>query len=669
MIILFFFLSFWLGLAFRYAIWLCLAISLVFLFFVFKRLHLKMMLICAGIILSGVSFSFVSFSYTKNQYDGIVYQAKDNYFLLNSGGERLYVYQKGHSYDIGDILSITGTKEDLSFNTIESSFDFKDYLNKRGIYHALKVNKINVKFHNFIRINQRRDKLLSQFDEEERSIVGAILFSYGEDSDLSNDLKELHLARFLSASGLYVSIFVSIFDFLFSLFMKDKYAELVTIGIIGLYTIFTFPRFSILKIFLLIVIKWINKYLLKKKFSYLTILSSFGIFCLLINRYLAVQDSFILGFSIPLISYLTRSLGGKKKIKPKIYRYLLIYLFFIPFEAHYYNKIVILSLPMQIIASPLFLLIGFISLLCFFYIPLYQVDKFLIDILKWFVSFIKYASFGFLLPDFPEIIYFIYYLTYFIYTYYLMIGFTPIHRFLMIGKIAFLIIYALPINNMISAEVSFVNVGQGDCTLVRYHQHTTLIDTGGLTSMDVATSSLIPYLKKKRIYQIDAVLISHYDYDHYGALESLKKHYQVNAIYDYASSFPVKVDQLTFYNYNYYAREGAEENEKSLVIGFQMQKTHFVIMGDATSYIERQIVQNEIKMDCDILRVGHHGSNTSSCLEFIQYLKPETAIISVGKNNKYGHPHHEVLINLKRCNVNIRRTDIEGTITYRFMFI
>ena len=250
-----------------------------------------------------------------------------------------------------------------------------------------------------------------------------------------------------------------------------------------------------------------------------------------------------------------------------------------------------------------------------------------------------------------------------------MIGFRPLYRFLLIGKVSFLLLNAFPIINSVSSEVSFVNVGQGDCTLVRYHNHVTLIDTGGLTNTDVATSSLIPYLKKKRIYKVDAIIITHYDYDHYGALESLKKNYQVGVIYDYHSSFPVQVKEMTFNNYNYYARENAEENEKSLVIGFKMNQKNFLIMGDATSYVERQIVKNEVNINCDILRVGHHGSNTSSCDEFIKYVHPDVAIISVGKNNKFGHPNQEVLATLKRYNVNIRRTDLEGTITYQNMFV
>ena len=154
------------------------------------------MFLCIGMLSTGFVFSLIHISNNTNSYQGLIYACKANYFLLNSGGERLYVYAKNNNYDIGDIVTIQGEKEDLSFDTLESSFDFKEYLRKKGVYHSLKVKSIKVNYHNFIRIKERREKLLSLFNDEERSIVGAILFSDGGDSELADSLRELHLARF-----------------------------------------------------------------------------------------------------------------------------------------------------------------------------------------------------------------------------------------------------------------------------------------------------------------------------------------------------------------------------------------------------------------------------------------------------------------------------------------
>ena len=671
MIPLLIFLSFWLGLALSSAYIGISITTLVFLLFVLKRFGRKIFIISSFSFFIGLSLSFINIVHgPKVSFKGFVYTAKENYFLFNSGGERLYVYAKNHSYDIGDFLTIEGKKEELSFTTIESSFDFENYLNKRGVFHALTIKSVQVDFHNPIRIKERREKLLSNFDSEQRSVIGAMLFSDGDDSELSASLKDLHLARFLAASGIFVGAFHMFFTKLFSRFMKDKYAEIVSIGLLSLYVIFTFPRFSVLKMMLFLIIRWINTYPLKKKFSYLTLLSSFGIFCLLLNPYLARQDCFILGFSIPLISYLMRNIFKKHKIKHWFTRYLIIYLFFIPFEIAYYNKVVILSMPLQIVLSPFFMLIGIVSLLCFFYVPLYPVVGFLINILKGITGFINPLSFGINMPALNEFLIFVYYAIYVLWLFYLSKQFVPIYRVLLYFEIAFLAVYACPIKKAISNEVDFINVGQGDCTLIRNKNKVVLIDTGGLTYMDVANDSLIPFLRKKRIYKIDAVIITHYDYDHYGALENLSKSYRINQVVDYTSTFPLTVGSLTFNNYNYYAKENTtEENDKSLVIGFNVCNKDFLIMGDAPSYIEKEIIKHNNKINCDVLKVGHHGSNTSTCEDWIKFLSPSEAIVSCGKNNRFGHPNKEVVSVLNKYHIKMRRTDVEGTICYQSIFV
>ena len=87
-------------------------------------------------------------------------------------------------------------------------------------------------------------------------------------------------------------------------------------------------------------------------------------------------------------------------------------------------------------------------------------------------------------------------------------------------------------------------------------------------------------------------------------------------------------------------------------------------MGDAPSEIEKEIIKKYKKLDCDILKVGHHGSDTSSSLEFLKAVTPEEAIISCGVNNSYGHPSEEVVNRLNDLDIKIRRTDLEGTIEY-----
>lgn len=665
MIIFLFFIGFYLGNVLTKSLIILLIVVALFLLFVFKRFKLIPLLISLGGVVLGFGLSFVHISYNKTTYSGFVYTAKENYFLLNSGGERLYVYSKGHTYDLGDYLSIEGKKEELDFATLESGFDFKEYLNNKGVFHALNARKINAKWHNFVRINEARNKALSHFTSEERAIVGSILFSDGEESATSNRIANLHLSRFLSASGLYVGLFALILNYLLGLFLQDKHAELITITLLAIYMVFTIPKFSVIRVVFLLLLKWINKHPLKRKFTYLEVISLAGILCLLFDHFLAYQDSFVLGFFIPIVSYLIKDIYNDNKYQAYFFKAFTIYLLFIPFEIAYYHKMVIFSFPLQLISTPLFLLIGITSLLCFFRIPIYAFDRLFIFLLRGYITGIKSLSFGPYIPELPQVLLLVYYFLYIVYLYYLSIGFIPIERGLSVGLVSIVLLYAIPINNRLTSEVSFVNVGQGDCTFIREHNRVTLIDTGGLTYTDIANNNLIPFLRKNRIYKIDSVFITHYDYDHYGALENLRKQFRVEHVYDYYSSFPISVGNLTFNNYNIYGVTSNEENDRSLALSFNILNKDFVVMGDAPSWVEKKIIKDYNSIPCDILKVGHHGSDTSSCEEFITYMNPKTAIVSCGKNNKFGHPSKSVVETLNRHNIKIRRTDFEGTITYR----
>jgi competence protein ComEC len=96
----------------------------------------------------------------------------------------------------------------------------------------------------------------------------------------------------------------------------------------------------------------------------------------------------------------------------------------------------------------------------------------------------------------------------------------------------------------------------------------------------------------------------------------------------------------------------------------ELMNKKWLFMGDAPTWVEKKVVEEHPELDCDILKAGHHGSDTSSSLLFLQAVTPEVAILSCGLNNSYGHPHISVLNRLKNLGIKIRRTDEEGTISY-----
>ena len=632
---------------------------------VFYRYRKKIGLIAVGLTIIGVGISYIKIDIKKENYSGIVIDSHPNYFLILSGGEKLYYYNNNNEYEIGDYLKIKGEKEPLSFTLLESQFDFKDYLNKKGVYYSLSVKEIEAKFSNPIRIRNRREKFLSHFDEKTKGLIGSLLFSEGEENEIVENAKELHIGRLINASGIFIHAYLHLFAFILSYFIKDKKWKFLPIVILLPYLIFTFPRFTVIRIIVLEIFRYVNEVLLKKRFTGINLVGIVGFIFLILDYHLGYQMSFIIGFTMPFFIKAIRDAETyiKRRWK-KPFELLLIYLFFIPFELKFYNGTNPLSLIANFVLSPFFIFEAVISLLCFYGLPLYGAvnwsSKGLGNLLGWLGK----ATFQINAPPFMGWMILLFSLLFLFYCYYRAIGFIPIYRAIAAFFLVGLVFYHLPINNLLSEEICFINVGQGDSCLIRKGTTSVLIDTGGLTYADLAKETLIPFLRKKRIYNIDLVITSHNDFDHSGALDSLKENFYVKKVKTNNDIFPVSIGGITFTNYNNHITEYSDENDRSLVIGFSLMHKNFLMMGDAPIKVERNIVNEYPNLDCDILKVGHHGSNTSTCKEFVKLVTPDVAIISAGKNNKYGHPHKSVLKILEEENVKIRRTDKEGTITY-----
>ena len=636
------------------------------LIFVFYRVGKKIAVIALGAFLIGVGLSFIRPSFNKEAYLSVVTETKNNYFIADSTLERFYVYQKDNTYEIGDIVSLKGKKEELDFTTLESDFDFKEYLNKKGVYSQFYPEKIEVKFKTPFRIHQIKKVFLSKFNSNSKALIGSILFSMSSDEEIYNAGKELHLFRLLSNSGIYLTMLYTAFSFLLGyLIKKDKVKKIVLIVMFLPVLVFSFPRFVVIKFVFLKLIRWINEYVLKKRFDYIQLISLSGIFFLLINYYFAYQDAFILSYFIPIVSLLfSNSFKELKKFKKKILISGLILASFIPFSISYYHEIAPFSAVFQILLIPFFVIYYFLSLLAFIHIPIYSgLNGFSGLLLRIFKALDKANLTIYAMEMSPTLIV-LFEALFLTFVYFISIRHKPMIKLSAIPIVIYLSIAFIPFKSIFMDMVSFINVGQGDSTLIRRRNTAVLIDTGGLSFKDVAVDCLIPYFKKNRIYDIDLLITTHDDFDHSGAVTSLVDHFKVKRYVTSYEKFPISINGLTFKNYNVYPNLWKEENDESLVIGFKTNNYNYLIMGDAPIKIEKQIIRDNQKIPCDILKVGHHGSKTSSSDAFIKYLSPKVGIISCGKDNKFGHPHQQAIAVLRKYHVKIRRTDLEGTITY-----
>ena len=206
----------------------------------------------------------------------------------------------------------------------------------------------------------------------------------------------------------------------------------------------------------------------------------------------------------------------------------------------------------------------------------------------------------------------------------------------------------------------FINVGQGDCMVftIPNSKSVVLLDTGGNKYRDIATKEIIPFLKSKGVNKIEKIVISHDDFDHNGSLDSLVNNFKVEEVIDYYVK-SVTIGDRVFANLN---NNIGRDNDGSLVLYGNYGGYDLLLMGDASIDVEKDIMKNVSNVD--ILKVGHHGSNTSSNEEFLSKVKGDVAVISVGKNNNYGHPHDEVINRLNKYGYVILRTDQNNDIGF-----
>lgn len=666
MIILFLFLSLFIGISIRYSIILGLIEAFFLLGFVIYRFSKKHACIALITILLGVGLSFIRFDFQKEKYQALVVEVKDNYVIVSSSLEKLYVYEKDHDYEVGDVIEIDGYKRELDFDSLESGFDFSSYLNKKGVYYQLKVKRVNRKFQNPIKIHQLKKKFLSHFDEDTSALIKQLLFGGSEDGGTTSLLREMHLIRIASTSGLFLGVILSLVKLLaIRIVKKEKYADLIGVVFLLVYSVFTYPRFVVMKYVLLGIMRWINDYLLKKKFNYLDLVSISGILFLLFDYHYAYQDSFLLAYFLPiLILFVNGSFRKVKKFKKKLLITLIVNLAIIPFFLNFNNELSPLSIVFQIILSPLLILYYLCCWLSFLGIPIYSFmngfTHFLNQVLGFFLPILfkihgqPFTSLGTLLYEFGFITF----------LYFLSIKNKDVYKCLIVIFSAVNVLYFIPLKSYIHTYVSFINVGQGDSCLIYSASTAIMIDTGGNIYHDLAKENLVPFLKKNRIYDIDLLVTTHNDYDHNGAAISLCDNFKVKKYVTSYQDFPIRIGNITLNNYNIYPNLWNEDNDASLVVGFTIKDCQFLVTGDAPIKIEKEIIKNNPKLNVDILKVGHHGSNTSSDESFIKAVAPNEAVISCGKNNKYGHPHKSVLNLLEKYKIKVRRTDLEGTITY-----
>lgn len=219
-------------------------------------------------------------------------------------------------------------------------------------------------------------------------------------------------------------------------------------------------------------------------------------------------------------------------------------------------------------------------------------------------------------------------------------------------------------------HVYLLDIGQRDCTVIvePFQRKVLMIDAAGTFNRDNASQVIVPFLKSRRISKIDALIITHSDFDHAGSSQALLESFDVGELI--TDSRMADADHMNL-NWPFYSLNHAEDsalepeeediNDASIVSYFSYDEFSYLWTGDASRKVENRLLE-QYDLKADVLKLGHHGSKTSSGAAFLEQVSPQLSLVSCGVKNRYGHPDSESLANALQAGSDILQTPVQGMV-------
>ena len=602
-----------------------------------------------------------------------------------TGCENLICYYKGNfPFLLGDKVKVNGSLKEANNNTIPNLFNYKKYLYNNNIHYILDIDNITPLQNNNNLIYKIKNTLIKRIEKISNNKEYLYAFLLGETYYIDSEVKEAYqfngVSHLLAIGSSSISIITCIVTYLFHKFKIKDYLYLIIMTIlIFVYIILTNYSVSIIRCGLSFVLTYLNKKL-KLNIKYQNIIILITSISLIYNPFyiynLGFQYSYLISFVLVVYSDLIKGNYLAKLLKISTIAYLVS----IPINIYNNFEINLLSIILNLIYVPLVNFIIFpLSLLVVLLPFLNIILDIIINITEYITlifSNIRLLNIVLAKPNIFVII--IYYLAIF----YALNGFKKRKYFKIIPLIIIVVIH-YNINSINKEDFLLtLDVKQGDCLLLKSNNKVALIDTGGSYNYEYS-DNITDYLKSIGIRKIDYLFITHGDMDHIGSSYELINKIKVSKVYfnnnDYNDNekrlikelekkriFYQKISNKDFYINNFYIKAISynldNENDSSIVLLIK-NKLSLLLMGDASVKTEERLMSDYNLSNFNVLKTGHHGSRTSSGKSFIDKIKPNYSIISVGKNNRYNHPNKEVLNNLK--NTKIYRTDLDGSIMFK----
>lgn len=599
-------------------------------------------------------------------------------------------------------------------------FDYQQFLLTKDIAYQLILEdfqKIECEGASFWqRFFALRLKLIEQAKEKlsryTSSWVNALVL--GDDSEIDESIIELFqnwgLSHLLAISGLHIGIVVGIVYFILiklNIFTREK-GELVMLFFLPIYAILAGGEPSVLRACMMVLVLLIFRRFMVK-ISVLDVISIVFLVLFFFDGFLIYHIGFQFSFIVTFGIILSRK--WLITVNSRIFQLLIIsfvsQMIILPLQLNYFALFQPLSILLNLIIVPYFsiFVIPFMFVFLFAsFLPQNLLQIFdgsfvaIHQLVMKSIAFIdKHFDFSLLVTDLPIWIFILYYLLLLISHYLLEYKYLR-QAFLSFSCLTLLIVgYASVPYFSGKGYVTMLDMGQGDAFIIElpYREGVFMIDAGSRFSFkdmeptkSVYKQVILPYLKYRGIHKLDGLFLTHEDIDHIGSAEFMIDEGIVEALY--ISEFFAMPENLANKSVDknvavYRLKTGEtlevagqrinvlapiqdkrSANENSLVLYTELGGKSWLFTGDISKQEERELIDS-YQLKADVLKVAHHGSSTSSDPIFIEKVMPDTAIISVGKDNSYGHPTMEVLDTLTAFGIQILRTDLHGAVQYQYI--
>lgn len=586
--------------------------------------------------------------------------------------------------NLGIKLRVEGNIDNPKSNTIPNTFNYKKYLKSKNIYKVMSVENYKVINYKTNIIYTIKNKIIKKVDKyKSKRYISAFILGDKKylDDEVKNRYQELGVSHIFAISGMHVSLITGILFFILKK-IKDNLKYFIVISFLIIYVFLTGLQASVLRSVSFFIVNYLNK-----KYSFdLDIKNTFliaVIILLIIYPNLIIdigfQYSSIISFSLINFSYLIKG----NYLKTSLTISIIAFLVSLPITINNNFEINVLSIINNLFIVPYISYILYPLSVLTFFIPIFD------NLLFIFCNLIEVISshllvLNIIIPKMNVLTIIIYYLCLYIF-------FKTYKKIYLIFILCLLLIIKYFYIIDPSYNIYYLDVSQGDSSLIRYKNEAILIDTGGSVSFKEdewkkkkeyhISDSTITFLKSIGVSKINYLVLTHGDADHMGEAVNLVENFKVEKVIlncgetNNLEKELIKVLEKKNIKYNFCVKElkasnnklyflqtdvYESENDNSIVTYLNIHNKKFMFMGDASINVEKKILEKYKVTNIDFLKVGHHGSDTSSSKDFINSVNPKHSIISVGKNNRYGHPKESVLKTIK--NSNIYRTDLNGTV-------